>query len=771
MDNVMKLAMIISLSDRITSPMGNVVRMLQKVQNNANKTGQAMQQMGHRMKQAGANMMQSAKGQVMALAGIGMAIAVPIRAAMEFESVMADVNKVADFSQAEYAAMSKELLDMSKHLPMSASGLGEIMAAAAQSGIAKEELAKFTEAAAKMGVAFGISAGEAGSAMTGMRNIFHLSQSEVVTLGDAVNHLSNKMDATASNILNFLNRAGSVGDTFKMTGQQVSAFGATMIALKTPPEVASRAFGAMLMQLSKGKDATKSEQAAFAELGMSAEGMAAMMKKNAAGALVTFLDAVKKSKDPMGVLRKLIGQGCADDIVKLVGNTDMLKTALTEVWDQKGAGYSGSMLSEYETRSKTTANQLQLLKNNIEAVGVTVGTVFLPPLNDAMKKIIEVVDAFGAWAEKNPETISMIGKMAAGFFGLKAAGMAGKFVFGGLLSSISPFVTGGGKLLDFLGNARAGFQLFKEAGSGNFASVIKGAWSATSLSVKLDKPISGIKNFFVAAGNIASVQGGRLASAIGRAGKSALDFGKHLGGKAVEGIIVLRDGLVKGALAAKNFAVSFAVSAWSGLKSFASLIVTRVIPAVWGFTASLLANPMTWVVVGVVALGAAIYLLWKNWDKVTAVVGVWWGASKQALSSLAEWFAALPGEIMSALSGLWEILTSPFKSAIDAVKGWWSGLKSWLGLPVEASVNVQTNSTRQPGGAAMSAVPQGVTPAAHAMGGHIRKPLLSWVGEDGAICECRKKYYEQIIARSPSQAVFRTGWFNRVNALAKEAGV
>ena len=41
----------------------------------------------------------------------------------------------------------------------------------------------------------------------------------------------------------------------------------------------------------------------------------------------------------------------------------------------------------------------------------------------------------------------------------------------------------------------------------------------------------------------------------------------------------------------------------------------------------------------------------------------------------------------------------------------------------------------------------------------------------GAICECRKKYYEQIIARSPRQAVFRTGWFNRVNALAKEAGV
>ncbi|GAH86800.1 unnamed protein product, partial [marine sediment metagenome] len=33
--------------------------------------------------------------------------------------------------------------------------------------------------------------------------------------------------------------------------------------------------------------------------------------------------------------------------------------------------------------------------------------------------------------------------------------------------------------------------------------------------------------------------------------------------------------------------------------------------ATWGFTAALLANPMTWIVVAVIALIAALYLLWK----------------------------------------------------------------------------------------------------------------------------------------------------------------
>jgi len=38
--------------------------------------------------------------------------------------------------------------------------------------------------------------------------------------------------------------------------------------------------------------------------------------------------------------------------------------------------------------------------------------------------------------------------------------------------------------------------------------------------------------------------------------------------------------------------------------------------AAWGFTAALLANPMTWIVVGIMALIAAIILLVKHWDKV-----------------------------------------------------------------------------------------------------------------------------------------------------------
>ena len=39
------------------------------------------------------------------------------------------------------------------------------------------------------------------------------------------------------------------------------------------------------------------------------------------------------------------------------------------------------------------------------------------------------------------------------------------------------------------------------------------------------------------------------------------------------------------------------------------------------------------------------------------------------------------------------------------------------------------------------------------------------------IYEQRKKYYEKLIARNPSQEKFRKGWFRRSDAMAREAGV
>src|SRR5690606_13575087 len=56
------------------------------------------------------------------------------------------------------------------------------------------------------------------------------------------------------------------------------------------------------------------------------------------------------------------------------------------------------------------------------------------------------------------------------------------------------------------------------------------------------------------------------------------------------------------------------------------------------FNLTLLASPITWVVVGIGALIAAGIALWQNWDKVTAWLGEKWEWLKNIFGNL--WNAA-----------------------------------------------------------------------------------------------------------------------------------
>ena len=90
----------------------------------------------------------------------------PIKEAMAFEDVMADVRKVVDFDTPEqFKQMAEDIKDMSTVLPMSAEGIAQIVAAGGQAGIAREDLKAFATDAVKMGVAFDMSAEEAGQTM------------------------------------------------------------------------------------------------------------------------------------------------------------------------------------------------------------------------------------------------------------------------------------------------------------------------------------------------------------------------------------------------------------------------------------------------------------------------------------------------------------------------------------------------------------------------------------------------------------------------------
>jgi TP901 family phage tail tape measure protein len=365
------------------------------------------------------------QGQMMGAVASFATVAAPVKLAIDYESAMADVKKVTNFDAPGFKRFSDDMLTLSTRIPMSAKGLAEIAAAAGQAGIAESELLRFTEDAAKMAVAFDISAADAGSAMTGLRTNFKLNQDGVISLGDAFNHLANNMDARAGDLVNFSNRVGGTASIYKFTGQQVGALGAAFVAMKTPAEVGARAANSLMMKLGNAATLGKDAQAAFQRLGFSGKVMSEAFKKDAQGSMLMFLEAVKKSKDPMRELNAIMGEGFADEIAKLVSGLDEYKKALGLVGDQ--SAYAGSMENEYAARAATTANAIDLLKNAASRLGIILGSTALPGITATANAVVGFLEPVAQLAAAFPGVTTAVFGVISGFVSLKLVALGGMY--------------------------------------------------------------------------------------------------------------------------------------------------------------------------------------------------------------------------------------------------------------------------------------------------------------------------------------------------------
>lgn len=340
-------------------------------------------------------------------------------AAVQFESAMADVRKVVDFeTPQQFKEMNADILALSQSLPMSAEGIAQIVAAGGQSGIAREDLMAFAQDAVKMGIAFDITADQAGEMMAKWRTAFAMSQDEVVTLADKVNYLSNVTAASSGDISDIVTRVGPLGEVAGVNAGQIAAMGASMAGVGVQSEIAATGIKNMMLGLVSGASATKSQAEAFAALGLNATDVAQRMQTDAQGTIIDVLTRIRElPKEAQAAnLKDLFGSESISAIAPLLTQLDNLKTNFERVGE--ASQYAGSMQAEYEARAGTTANQLQLTKNNIMALAVSVGSVLLPPLNELLSSASTVIGTMADWAAQNPEITSGLLTVAGTVAGL-----------------------------------------------------------------------------------------------------------------------------------------------------------------------------------------------------------------------------------------------------------------------------------------------------------------------------------------------------------------
>ena len=369
------------------------------------------------------------------------AIGAPVKAAMDFESAMADVRKVVDFPTPQaFKDFQAQLVEMSKTVPLSVNGLAQIAAAAGQAGIAGEDIIRFTEAAAKVGVAFDISADQAGDAMAKMMTGLGMSIDETVLLSDAMNHLSNAQASKASEILDVVRRVGAQSKQFGYTATEVSAFASAMISAGAESEVAATSFRNMGIALTRGASATKRQRGAFETLGLDAEKVAKKMQEDAVGTTVKVLEQISKLPKEMqaAISSDLFGNE-ARALGPLLTNLQLVRDSLALVDEQ--SKFAGSSFKEFAIRSETFASTLQTFDNSLTALKISIGTALIPVIENLMGTLGPLMERFTAFSDAHPQLIGGLLAAAGGMVAVKVAAAGLRFVGllgkGGALSMLS----------------------------------------------------------------------------------------------------------------------------------------------------------------------------------------------------------------------------------------------------------------------------------------------------------------------------------------------
>jgi len=413
--------------DAFSRALQNAERQLRNLSTNFDRIGRNLQQVGRRF---------TTFLTAPIVAGFGLAV----RAAANFESAMADVRKVVDFPTPQaFARLEDDLRRLSETIPLTATELATIAAAAGQAGVAAEDLAEFTELVAQSAIAFGLSAEEAGRQLAVIKTALGLSTPQVRLLSDAMNQLANNMAASEDQILHVVTIVGALGETVGVSATDIAALGAAMTATSGDADRSATALRNVIQALTAGENATAGAKEGLRALGLEAVDVARRLQEEGVAVLVDVFERIRRLPGELqaSTIQQIFGLRAVSSVAPLVKQIDVLADALGLVAEE--ADFAGSTLREFNIRSETALTTFQLFGNAVDNLASAIGEQLLPPVTRVTEALTNLINNL---SRADGETLG-VGVRIAGL----AAAIGPALIALGLLARGIAFVAGGLALL------------------------------------------------------------------------------------------------------------------------------------------------------------------------------------------------------------------------------------------------------------------------------------------------------------------------------------
>jgi TP901 family phage tail tape measure protein len=379
-------------------------------------------------------------GAVVAVKGLAEAFKECTDASVEFESAMTGVAKTTDLTEAEFAAMSKQIKDMATEIPATTTELAAIAETAGQLGIAKNSLLDFTEIMAMLGTATNMTSDEAATMLAQFASITGMNPAEYSNLGSAIVALGNNYATTEKNIADMSQSVAAAGVVAGMSEADIIAISAAVTSLG----ITSQAGGTSMMKLisdmnsavSSGNDLDKWARAA----GVSADEFAKAWKNDAAGALDTFILSLHDTYEAGGDLYSILDDlGISESrMVTAINSLAVSGDRLTGTLNVANAAWNenAALTTEAEKRYATTQSHLILMQNAYGNLKTTIGDSYTPVLRELYGATADVLGGLEEFASAHPGAVRSV----SAFLGVLALGTVGLTGYSTALKVVIPLM-------------------------------------------------------------------------------------------------------------------------------------------------------------------------------------------------------------------------------------------------------------------------------------------------------------------------------------------
>lgn len=630
-------------------------------------------------------------------------------AAKEWESAFTGVRKTVDTDAAGYARLEQGLRSMSLQIPTSANDLAAIAESAGALGIKEKNILSFTRVIADLGETTNLVGEEGASTLARFANITGMSQSQFSRLGSTIVDLGNKGASTEAEIAAMGLRIAAAGTYVGMSEPQILGWANALSSLGIEAEAGGTSISTAFKEINSAVAGGGQKLNQFAEVaGMSGKDFAAAWKADASSATVSFiegLDRMKKAGEDVPALLKSLdpqlgGTRVQNALMAAAGGKGLVKSLQdgSKAWEENTA-----LSEEAEKRYRTFAARLNILKNTVTDLGVTLGNVLLPPLTRFVRWLAPKLADAARWFRDLSDGQQ---RMLLVSVGLAAALGPVMWTLGALAGGVGKFLVVAAKLAKVLAYVRTAFQLLGAQGAiaallnpvGLTVVAIAALGVAFFVAYKkidsfreiVDKAFAGIKTAIVPA--LSDVKDG-----LGDLSTSAKILWSAFNGDGPSGIVKVASILkavfgvvltnvvetVKRQFAGLAQSFRGLGQIFKGVSGLIKSILTGDFKGMWRNIKLIFGGAINVIVGQVRAITAPFRqvavtvagLFGKAWGAIKSGAFSAIGGVKNGFNALVGFFKSLPGRVASAASGLFNGVKEAYRSAINWIISKWNGLE------------------------------------------------------------------------------------------------